>query len=312
MSRDAPSPPDPLAARRRRWAEDMARLAGICDPAVIDAFAAVRREDFLPPPPWTVLGARRRVTSDPTDLLDDVLVALDPSRGVNNGSPSLHAAWIAALGIRPGDRIVHLGAGTGFYTAILARLAGPAGRVEAVEIDPALVRIAAPALAALGPGFAPVEVIVADATTRPTATADRIYVNFGIAAPARPWIERLALGGRLILPLCVPIDGGAAWRSGEGWGLRIERRAEGWTARALDACEFVFAEGAATASPPAVQRLREAFRRGGIHRVRSLRLGPVSSARDDWYVGDDWALGCEPPPEPGRDPPCSPPATSPA
>lgn len=283
-------------ARRRRWAEDMAALAGVRDADVIEAFAAVAREAFLPPPPWTILGATRFVSDDPADLYADVLVALDPARGVNNGSPSLHVAWIDALDISPGDRIAHLGAGAGHYSAILARLAGPTGHVEAVEIDPDLAAFATRALADLGPAFAHVDVVGADAATPPTAEVDRIYVNFGVAAPARVWLERLAPGGRLLLPLCVPIEGGGGWRSGEGWGLLVERRGGGFAARALDGCSFVFAEGMATASPAAIARLRAAFRKGGIGGVRSLRLGTVCDPSGDWYVGDDWALGFTPPP----------------
>lgn len=288
------------ARLRRRWAEEMAAFAGVYDRRTIDAFAAVPREAFLPPPPWTILGATRFVSTDPADLYADVLVALDPARGVNNGSPSLHAGWIAALDVRPGDRIAHLGAGTGHYTAILAHLTGPGGHVEAVEIDPRLAAFATRALAAHGPDGVPADVVVADAATRPSSEVDRIYVNFGVAAPARVWLERLAPGGRLILPLCVPLDDGGGWRSGEGWGLLVERRVTGFAARALDGCSFVFAEGMATASPAAIARLRAAFRKGGIERVRALWLGPVSDPSDCWYVGDDWALGLTPPSAPAR------------
>lgn len=294
----AEPPIDDLAGLRRRWAQETTAIAAVADPAVEAAFAATARETFLPPPPWTIFGGRRgRVTtSDPRDLYDDVLVALDPARGVNNGSPTLHAAWLHELHVRPGDRIAHLGAGTGHYSAILARLAGPAGRVVAVEIDPRLAARAARALGALPPGeAAPVEVVVADAATRPTHDVDRIYVSFGVAAPARPWLDRLALGGRLILPLCVPVGGGGGWESGEGHGLLVERRCEGFAARLLDGCAFVFAEGPASASSRAVADLRAAFRGAHGHRVRSLILGPVSDRRRCWYVGDDWALSIDPP-----------------
>lgn len=289
---------DDLAALRRRWAKQTTAIAGVVDPAVEAAFAATARETFLPPPPWTIFGGRRgrTTTSDPRDLYDDVLVALDPARGVNNGSPTLHAAWLGELRVRAGDRIAHFGAGTGHYSAILARLAGPAGRVEAVEIDPRLAALAARALGGLPPGeTAPIDVVVADAATRPVRDVDRIYVNFGVAAPARPWLDRLTIGGRLILPLCVPVDGGGGWESGEGHGLLVERRGDGFAARLLDGCAFVFAEGSASVSQRAVAGLRAAFRAGGGRRVRSLVLGPVSDRRRCWYVGDDWALSIDPP-----------------
>lgn len=287
---------DDLQSLRRAWARETVAIAGVADPAIEAAFAATPREAFLPPPPWTIFGGRRgrTTTSDPRDLYDDALVALDSARGVNNGSPTLHAAWIAALGVRPGDRIAHLGAGTGHYTAILARLAGASGRIEAVEIDPRLAALAATALARLPPEVAPVEVVVADAATRPSCDVDRLYVNFGVAAPARRWLDRLTVGGRLILPLCVPNETGGGWESGEGFGLFVERRSQGLAARFLERVSFVFAEGLPLASPRAVASLREAFHGGGEGRVRSLVLGPVSDRRRYWYVGDDWALSVDP------------------
>jgi protein-L-isoaspartate O-methyltransferase len=74
----------------------------------------------------------------------DVLFALQSEKGVNNGSPSLHARLLAELDVQiGGDRIVHVGAGTGYYSAILAELVGTSGHVHAVEMDPDLAANAA-------------------------------------------------------------------------------------------------------------------------------------------------------------------------
>ena len=105
------------------------------------AFAAVPREDFAGPPPWRIGsgGLFGQTTSeDPADLYDDVLVAIDAGRGINNGQPSLHAQSIDALGLKRGETVVQIGAGAGYYTAILAHLVGPAGKVVAYEIDPGI------------------------------------------------------------------------------------------------------------------------------------------------------------------------------
>jgi protein-L-isoaspartate(D-aspartate) O-methyltransferase len=78
----------------------------------------------------------------------DVLFALQSEKGVNNGSPSLHARLLAELDVQiGGDRIVHVGAGTGYYSAILAELVGTSGHVHAVEMDPDLAAHAQAALA---------------------------------------------------------------------------------------------------------------------------------------------------------------------
>uniref|UniRef100_UPI0036729C69 hypothetical protein n=1 Tax=Pectobacterium cacticida TaxID=69221 RepID=UPI0036729C69 len=53
-------------------------------------------------------------------------MALDDAKGINNGEPFLHAMWIGKLALRPGEAVCHIGAGTGYYTAVLARLVSPA------------------------------------------------------------------------------------------------------------------------------------------------------------------------------------------
>src|SRR6201996_3284608 len=58
--------------------------------------------------------------ADPRHVYHDVLIALDEARGINNGQPSL---W-DELGIRTGEQVLHLGCGTGYYTAIAAELVG--------------------------------------------------------------------------------------------------------------------------------------------------------------------------------------------
>jgi protein-L-isoaspartate(D-aspartate) O-methyltransferase len=59
-------------------------------------------------------------------------------RHLNNGQPSGHARWIESASIKPGEHVVHIGAGTGYYTAILACLVGPSGKVTGIEVDASL------------------------------------------------------------------------------------------------------------------------------------------------------------------------------
>ncbi len=198
------------------------------------------------------------------------MIALDPARGVNNGSPSLHASLLDALGPKRGDHIVHVGAGTGYYGAILSELVGPAGRVTAVEFDPASADRAKASLS----DRQNIRVICDDGARWPETEADGIYVNFAIPRPAARWIEGLAPGGRLVFPLGVPgpqrpNSGG---RHGDrGAALRIQRRSDGYAARAISTAYFVWAEGAAGEVAPAeVDRLRQSFEAGGLDTVRSL------------------------------------------
>src|SRR5918997_1591773 len=135
-------------------------------------------------------------TSDPADLYQDVLVVLDRERGINNGQPSLHADWMAALDPKPGGVAVHIGAGTGYYTALLAALVAPGGHVHAYEIEAHLAEIARHNLAAH-------ESVTVHATSGVAAdlpSADVVYVNASASAPDTAWLKALEPGGRLVFP----------------------------------------------------------------------------------------------------------------
>lgn len=136
------APPDVLEPVRHRYADKLAATAPIRDPAVRAAFATVTCERFLGPAPWTlvtVTSPGSETTSDPAQLYRDVLVAIDAERGLNNGEPKLWARLFDRLGVRPSERVVHVGTGTGYYTAILAELVGPDGQVLGIEVDEDLV-----------------------------------------------------------------------------------------------------------------------------------------------------------------------------
>jgi protein-L-isoaspartate(D-aspartate) O-methyltransferase len=134
---------------------------------------------------------------DPRWLYHDVLVAIDPERGLNNGLPSFWAANFDQLHLEQGQRILQVGAGTGYYTAVLAEITGPEGRVTAVEYDEEL---AAKARANLAP-WPQVEVVHGDGRTHDPGEVDVIIVFAGSTHPAPLWLDRLAPGGELLMPL---------------------------------------------------------------------------------------------------------------
>lgn len=88
-----------------------------------DAFAAVHREDFLRP-------AER-----PFAHLDRPLPI---GQGQTNSQPSTVRAMLGLLDVRPGQRVLDVGAGSGWTTALLARLVGPGGCVVGTELEPSL------------------------------------------------------------------------------------------------------------------------------------------------------------------------------
>src|SRR3981189_2950840 len=128
---------------RAAYATQILAARGIMDNARLEAaFSATRREDFLGAGPWWILRwFRDYVTTpdaDPVYLYTDNLVGILPERQLNNGQPSLHAPLMHQAAPSAGDHVVHIGTGTGYYTAILAHLAGSSGWVTGIEYDPEL------------------------------------------------------------------------------------------------------------------------------------------------------------------------------
>lgn len=283
-----------LAIVRRAFARQMLAVSGIESDAVLEqAFATTLRERFLGAPPWRfvrpMVGYESLLSEDPAVLYQDVLVALASERGVNNGSLSLHARWLHALQVRDGDTVAHIGAGTGYYTALLAHLVGPRGQVLAMEIDPALADRARTNLASRSN----VMVVEGDGAAWPRDPVDAVYVNFAAGRPAEAWIEQLTPGGRLVFPLGVPgLSRGS--RGGThaqyGAGLRVIRRETGFQVDWLNPASFVCAEGSLSATSREGEALRESFQRGGIEFVRSLIWRRPASPDRCWFTGPGWAL----------------------
>jgi hypothetical protein len=120
----------PLHFVRRWFAEELRFAANLRSPAVVRAFATVPRERFVGPGPWRIRSRMSRgeywttESADPCHVYHDALIALDEARGLNNGQPSLCASFVDALDVQPGQQVLHLGCGTGYYSAILAELVG--------------------------------------------------------------------------------------------------------------------------------------------------------------------------------------------
>src|SRR5258705_196282 len=77
----------------------------------------------------------RTPEKSPRRLYQNVLVSIDARKGINNGSPSLWAFLFDQLDLKPGERVLQVGAGTGYYTAVLATLVRRRGRVDAIEFE---------------------------------------------------------------------------------------------------------------------------------------------------------------------------------
>jgi protein-L-isoaspartate(D-aspartate) O-methyltransferase len=198
--------------RRRFFAEELEAVCKLRSPALVDAFAAVPREQYLPPGPWTVMadsdvmaGMRLRATpdADPARIHHNIAVAIDPTRQLFNGQPGTLGVWIDALDLSVGARALHIGCGLGYYTAVMAHCVGASGRVVAIDVDAALAAQARQNLACL----AWVDTRHGDGSEALDETFDAVLVNAGVTHPLEVWLDGLAVGGRMVLPLTSTIPG---------------------------------------------------------------------------------------------------------
>jgi protein-L-isoaspartate(D-aspartate) O-methyltransferase len=271
---------------RRHFAETLRATAPIQrNKRVVDAFATVPRERFLGPGPWRILPGLRLDAAymtpddDPRRLYHDVLVVIDEARHLNNGQPSLWAYLLDLLDLKPGERILQVGAGTGYYSAILAEIVGPEGRVVAVEYD---AELASRARHSLAP-WPQAEVVTGDGTTHDPGPVDVVITFAGSTHPAPLWLERLREGGRLLMALT-----GEAW-----WGflLRVERGGDRFAASSLGSVGIFPCAGGRDAE--ASKRLGAVLRRlrGGPVPVTALHRGaPPARRRSVWYWGPGFWL----------------------
>ena len=279
-------------AARRWFAEELRYVSHVRSSAVVAAFANVPREHFAGPGPWRLIspmtqrGYWTTDNAEPHHLYHDVLIAIDEQRKLNNGQPSLWAHLYDQLDLSPGNHIVHIGIGTGYYSAILADITGPGGHVTALEIDPDLAERARTNLAS----WPQVNVIAADGFTfRPDRPADAIIVNAGVTHIALPWLEALAENnGRLLVPL-----------TGENrWGAfilitRLPGDPPRYAARNVSRVGIIDCVGARDSVAEA--RLIEALRRTqGAPPVQSLRRPPDEPDETCWLAGDGWWLSMAP------------------
>lgn len=276
---------DSVEVQRRHYAEDLWFVADMRSAAVKAAFADVPRERFVGPGPWRIKSSwnmadyRTTPDDDPCHVYHDVLIALDESRSLNNGQPSLWAFVFDKLDIAANEHVVHLGCGTGYYTAILAELVGRDGAVEAIEIEPRLAELARAALAPWP------QVIVAngDGTGHPLTPADVIVASAGATHPLPAWLDALKPGGRLLFPM-TPTEGFG------GMLLVTRLRADKFSARFL--CRVLFYEFAGARDDEVSKRLAEALAHDRGAGVKSLRSDPHEQEENCWLHEDGWCLSC--------------------
>ncbi|HEX8946966.1 MAG TPA: protein-L-isoaspartate O-methyltransferase [Candidatus Paceibacterota bacterium] len=154
--------------------------------AVEDALRAVDRADFVP-----------------EELRADAYLdtALPIGYGQTISQPTVVAFCLEQLAVAHGMRVLDVGSGSGYTTALLSQLVGPAGEVVGVETIPELVAFGQENLAKYAPTNARIEAAGAALGKPSAAPFDRILVSAAAEEMPAALKEQIADGGRIVLPV---------------------------------------------------------------------------------------------------------------
>jgi protein-L-isoaspartate(D-aspartate) O-methyltransferase len=283
-----------LDATRAAYAETIANAAAVHDPRLRDALAKIPRERYLRAGPWTMIStaAGRQAPvqtpdADPQHVYQDASVAIDADRQLFNGAPSFLVKLIERLSLDAGHRVLHVGAGLGYYSALMADVVGPTGRVVAVEADEVLAGEARTCLS----DMPNVDVVHGDGTA-PAGPFDAILVNAGVTHPDESWLDSLAPGGRLLVPLTVAMPGMGA-TIGKGVMLSIARRQSGEFLP--DVISFVAIYSAIGLRDAAIEaELGQALRRTSFPNLTRLRRDSHPRTDACWLHAERFCFSMEP------------------
>lgn len=197
---------------RQVMVETQLKRRGITDPRVLAAMSKIPRHHFVP------RHLRDQAYGDyPLPIGEDQTIS----------QPYIVALMTQALELTGNDKVLELGAGSGYQAAILAELAAQVFTVERIS---SLAQAAQQALTALG--YTNVHLRVADGTLGwpEEAPFDAILVTAGSPQVPPPLVEQLAVGGRLLIPV------------GDSYSqtlTRVRRTSEGLKHEYLGGCRFV-------------------------------------------------------------------------
>lgn len=214
------------AALRDALVHQLSRSGAIRSPAVAAAFRTVPRHVFLP---GMSLEAVYR---------DDAIIIRRAAGGLPTSSssqPSIMAVMIEQAELRPGHRVLEVGAGTGYNAALLREIVGGEGRVVTVDIQADLVVETQTHLREAG--YADIEVVAADGGFghAPGAPYDRIMLTASVSDLSPHWREQLVEGGILVLPLRLRT---------QGLSVAFERQGDVLTSRSVTCSGFMQLRGA--------------------------------------------------------------------
>ena len=216
-----------LAGLRERLVAEVLQTSGIRDERIAAALRDVPRHLFLPHLP-------------PEDAyLDDAIVTKRDADGQpisSSSQPAIMAIMLDQLTLAPGQRVLEIGAGTGYNAALMRHIVGPAGTVVSVDIDADLADRAREHLASAG--YPDVTVVAADGAEGypPGAPYDRVIATVGVSDLAPAWLDQAGPGARIVVPLDV---------RGSQLAVAFGRSGSGghWVSRSIAPCGFMRMRG---------------------------------------------------------------------
>jgi protein-L-isoaspartate(D-aspartate) O-methyltransferase len=222
---------DEIQVRQQALVDHLKEENCITTSAIEQAFLTVPRHLFLP--------------GEPLDEVytDQSIVVRRGAEGQwtsSSSQPAIMAIMLEQLDLKPGQRALEIGAGTGFNAALIASIVGPDGAVVTVDIQPDLVKGAREALNQAGYGW--VQVVAGDGGYgyAEGAPYDRIILSVSSSVIVPAWREQLAPGGKLVLPLAFP---------GGQKSVAFERRGQELVSVSARPCGFMSLQGGFAPSP---------------------------------------------------------------
>jgi protein-L-isoaspartate(D-aspartate) O-methyltransferase len=179
----SPADPNDYSALRRRMVDSQLRDRGIFDERVLAAMLRVRRHEFAPEPYRT-------------QAYEDHPLPIDEGQTISQ--PYIVALMLEALALSPSDKVLEVGTGSGYVTALLAEMVAQVISIERHEV---LADSARSLLGAMG--YTNVKIIVGDGSRGFPESAPYNAILVSAAAPELPQqlVDQLAEGGRMIIPI---------------------------------------------------------------------------------------------------------------
>jgi protein-L-isoaspartate(D-aspartate) O-methyltransferase len=189
------SEPSTSAELRRRLVRELESASAIRSDAVREAFLTVPREIFIP-----AVSDERGIAAVYEDEAYPTKTDLHGDAISSSSQPQIMALMLEALRLAPGDRILEIGAGTGYNAALISEIVGSKGAVTSIELDPV---IAAEARAAVRTAGRNANVVSGDGRDgwEPDAPYDRIIATASSLDVPRAFLDQLREGGLLVMPL---------------------------------------------------------------------------------------------------------------